>query len=67
MEMVMSNGFAELSEEEMETVEGGGFWTVVGDTCAIAAVIGGCVVGGPLGAAAAAAATYYGFNRNPNN
>jgi hypothetical protein len=31
MEMVLNNGFCEMSLNEMEMVEGGGFWSTVVD------------------------------------
>jgi bacteriocin-like protein len=42
MEMVMTNGFAELSANEMEAIEGGEFILTMGTLIAL----GGCVAAG---------------------
>ena len=67
MEMVMTNGFAELSVNEMDIINGGGaakdFFCALGGTLCIAlAPVGGVAVGfspaGPL----AGAGAYFGLN-----
>lgn len=59
MEMVMSNGFAELSAMEMEEIEGGGWGTAI-----LGAVAGACtgfLAGGKAGAALTPACGPYAF------
>lgn len=61
MEMISSNGFCELSQDEMVMVDGGTAWyTVVGNCGFIGCTIGAVALAGtPVGWAALGAATLW--------
>ncbi len=58
MEMVLSNGFCEISQDEMMEIEGGAWWDVVGNIAAGICTVGASVLGisNPVGATATVAA-----------
>ncbi len=56
--MVLSNGFCEMSQDEMMEIDGGGIWGIIGG---IGAVIGGaCMVYSGWGATAGTKMIYSG-------
>lgn len=61
--MVLSNGFCEISQDEMMVVDGGAWWNVVGNIAAGVCSIGATVLGvtNPVGATATVAALVWTF------
>lgn len=62
MEMVLNNGFCEMTEGETMVCAGGGFWEFLGNCGAIVCTVGGMALGTtPLGLAATGTALIWGF------
>jgi len=57
--MTMTNGFVELSNDEMTTVDGGDFWRNLGYGAATVCCVGAYVLTGPIGCAATGAAALW--------
>ncbi|CCY61230.1 hypothetical protein G4313_11655 [Coprococcus eutactus] len=63
MEMVLNNGFCEMSQDEIMLLEGGGVWRHIGYAGATVCCIMACVAtGGWAAAAAGAAAGWYWYD-----
>ena len=63
MEKVLSNGFYEMTSQEMELVDGGDVWTNIGNAgyvvCSVASV---ALAGTPIGWAALGATIIWGLH-----
>ncbi len=63
MEMVLNNGFCEMSQNEIMDIDGGAWWNVVGNIGAGICAIGATALGvsNPVGAAATVAVLVWGL------